>query len=293
MRKRYKKIVGWITGTAAALSLVPNSFTIAASDSFGGSGQPSLKMWYDSPATDWESQASPLGNGFLGAMIFGGIESDQILINEHSLWSGGPGADKNYDGGHSGRTDKENVRNLEKVQSMLQDAMTDFTENKSAYIEPETGNVIANDYEMNDEIKALIDTLKGDKSKFGSYEQLSNIMITDEDPSKSKPIRIESNSANKNSENMEFQQGPEKAFDGDLDTKWFSVGGLPWGTGQEMPAWVTVEYQEPLKISGYNIVSGNDASERDPQDWVVYGSVDGKHFEEIDRQELVFRDVKK
>lgn len=49
---------------------------------------PSLVLWYDEPAEDWESQALPIGNGRLGAMIFGGVESERIQFNEDSLWSG-------------------------------------------------------------------------------------------------------------------------------------------------------------------------------------------------------------
>jgi alpha-L-fucosidase 2 len=48
------------------------------------------KLWYKEPATDWEKEALPLGNGRLGAMIFGGVGEDRILLNEDTLWSGGP-----------------------------------------------------------------------------------------------------------------------------------------------------------------------------------------------------------
>ena len=49
----------------------------------------SLKLWYDRPAKDWMTEALPIGNGRLGGMIFGGIETEQIQFNEISLWSGG------------------------------------------------------------------------------------------------------------------------------------------------------------------------------------------------------------
>lgn len=44
--------------------------------------QPPLVLWYDQPATVWESEALPLGNGFIGAMVFGGVERERIQINE-------------------------------------------------------------------------------------------------------------------------------------------------------------------------------------------------------------------
>src|ERR1700738_1921875 len=48
-----------------------------------------LKLWYRRPAALW-SEALPLGNGLLGAMVFGGIERERLQLNEDALWSGGP-----------------------------------------------------------------------------------------------------------------------------------------------------------------------------------------------------------
>ena len=47
-----------------------------------------LKLWYDKPATHWEQQALPIGNGRLGAMIFGGLPEEHIQFNEESFWIG-------------------------------------------------------------------------------------------------------------------------------------------------------------------------------------------------------------
>lgn len=49
----------------------------------------SEKLWYKSPAKDWFS-ALPLGNGRLGAMVFGTIKEEHIQMNEESLWAGCP-----------------------------------------------------------------------------------------------------------------------------------------------------------------------------------------------------------
>lgn len=48
-----------------------------------------LKLWYSSPATTW-TEALPLGNSKLGAMIYGGVTSEEIQLNEETLWGGGP-----------------------------------------------------------------------------------------------------------------------------------------------------------------------------------------------------------
>ena len=51
--------------------------------------QQELKLWYNKPSAKW-TDALPIGNGRLGAMIFGGVEQDRIQFNEETLWTGGP-----------------------------------------------------------------------------------------------------------------------------------------------------------------------------------------------------------
>src|SRR5580693_5271077 len=48
-----------------------------------------LKLWYTQPAAQW-TEALPLGNGRLGAMVFGGVAAERIQLNEDTLWSGHP-----------------------------------------------------------------------------------------------------------------------------------------------------------------------------------------------------------
>jgi alpha-L-fucosidase 2 len=48
-----------------------------------------LKLWYEKPAAQWV-EALPVGNGRLGAMVFGGTENERIQLNEGTLWAGGP-----------------------------------------------------------------------------------------------------------------------------------------------------------------------------------------------------------
>jgi alpha-L-fucosidase 2 len=47
-----------------------------------------LALWYRQPAEDWQSQALPIGNGRMGAMIFGGAQHEHLQLNEISLWTG-------------------------------------------------------------------------------------------------------------------------------------------------------------------------------------------------------------
>ncbi|MBS1574790.1 MAG: glycoside hydrolase family 95 protein [Bacteroidetes bacterium] len=46
-----------------------------------------LTLWYKQPAADW-NEALPVGNGRLGAMVFGEVEKERIQLNEESLWAG-------------------------------------------------------------------------------------------------------------------------------------------------------------------------------------------------------------
>ena len=48
-----------------------------------------LTLWYGQPAAQWV-EALPVGNGRLGAMVFGGAPEERIQFNEGTLWAGGP-----------------------------------------------------------------------------------------------------------------------------------------------------------------------------------------------------------
>lgn len=76
--------------------------TTSAGDSHGKEGestergftntQAGLKpqrFWFREPAEEWTS-AIPLGNGRIGAMIFGGVDDEEILVNESTIWCGPP-----------------------------------------------------------------------------------------------------------------------------------------------------------------------------------------------------------
>ena len=52
------------------------------------SGQ-DLKLWYSQPAQNW-SEALPIGNSRLGAMVYGGIEREELQLNEETFWAGSP-----------------------------------------------------------------------------------------------------------------------------------------------------------------------------------------------------------
>jgi len=54
-----------------------------------GLGQDKIRLWYDEPASKW-TDALPVGNGRLGAMVFGTVPKERLQLNEESLWAGEP-----------------------------------------------------------------------------------------------------------------------------------------------------------------------------------------------------------
>ncbi len=54
-----------------------------------------LKLWYNQPSGKVWENALPIGNGRLGAMIYGNVDTETIQLNEHTLWSGGPNRNDN------------------------------------------------------------------------------------------------------------------------------------------------------------------------------------------------------
>lgn len=69
-----------------------NKFQYKESVSLTGLTEPPtqpLSLWYVNPATHWE-EALPVGNGRLGAMVYGGVGKEIIQLNEESIWAGPP-----------------------------------------------------------------------------------------------------------------------------------------------------------------------------------------------------------
>ncbi|MHB9056867.1 MAG: glycoside hydrolase family 95 protein [Paludibacteraceae bacterium] len=67
-----------------------------------------LNLWYNQPAKVW-GQAIPVGNGRLGAMIYGGVETETIALNEITMWSGQPDENQELACG------KDSLRKIQKL----------------------------------------------------------------------------------------------------------------------------------------------------------------------------------
>ncbi|HUJ09195.1 MAG TPA: glycoside hydrolase N-terminal domain-containing protein [Verrucomicrobiae bacterium] len=71
-----------------AACLLLSSVPVKSQDSTPVVKEP-LSLWYTHPATRWV-EALPIGNGRLGAMVFGGVTNEQLQLNEDTFWAGGP-----------------------------------------------------------------------------------------------------------------------------------------------------------------------------------------------------------
>ena len=66
------------------------------------------KLWYQQPAKNW-NEALQIGNGRLGAMIFGGVKEEHLQVNEDSVWYGGP----------TDRNNPDALKNLPKIREYI------------------------------------------------------------------------------------------------------------------------------------------------------------------------------
>ncbi|WP_345430679.1 glycoside hydrolase family 95 protein [Actinoallomurus vinaceus] len=71
---------------------VASTTVVTGTAAYAGTGDQEanpLRLWYRGPAQEW-LQALPIGNGRVGAMVFGGVDSERLQLNEDSIWAGSP-----------------------------------------------------------------------------------------------------------------------------------------------------------------------------------------------------------
>ncbi|WP_434740235.1 glycoside hydrolase family 95 protein [Micromonospora sp. SH-82] len=77
-------------------------------------------LWYTTPAADWETGSLPIGNGAMGACVFGGLGTERLQFNEKTLWTGGPGSADLPDGRYdSGNWHRDRPRALTRVRERI------------------------------------------------------------------------------------------------------------------------------------------------------------------------------
>src|SRR4051812_11072097 len=86
---RRRLLIGGAAGAGAVLA----STALAEPASATAKDVPAagdLALWYDSGAGEEWLRALPIGNGRLGAMVFGNVGSERLALNEDTVWAGGP-----------------------------------------------------------------------------------------------------------------------------------------------------------------------------------------------------------
>lgn len=137
-------------------------------------------IWFDKEGdlTNWESQCLPIGNGFLGASMFGGVRRERIVLNEKSLWAGGPCKNRpDYRGGNK----QGRYKYVAEVQKLLSDG----------------------DYES---AVKLLPELTGD-GDFGAYQLLCDAVLDFDLPDGEPNDYIRSLDLNKSLYSCEFTLG--------------------------------------------------------------------------------------
>ncbi|RBQ02726.1 glycoside hydrolase family 95 protein [Pedobacter miscanthi] len=86
--------------------------------STGFARQKPFKLWYDKPASRWE-ETLPLGNGRLGMMPDGGVNNEQVVLNDITLWSGAPQDANNY----------QAYKNLPEIRRLILEGKNDEAQN--------------------------------------------------------------------------------------------------------------------------------------------------------------------
>jgi len=83
-----------------------------------------LRLWYNQPAEVW-TEALPVGNGTLGAMVFGGVKTEHIQFNEETLWTGAPN-DYSHPGAYNSLDEIRRLLNENDQESAQRLAMEEF-----------------------------------------------------------------------------------------------------------------------------------------------------------------------
>ncbi|WP_375102464.1 glycoside hydrolase N-terminal domain-containing protein [Paenibacillus sp. RS8] len=242
----------WIACSQLLISILPSNGVLgprvyadvqSAAETAAAADQ-DLSLWYQAPATNWETQALPIGNGYMGGMVFGGVEQERIQFNEKTLWSGGPGADSNYQYGIKDGAQQH----VETIRQLLKEGKVN-------------------------EAKALVGKITGVMGagdiSFGAYQAFGDVFLDFN--------RQSAYTVTASSDNPQYGEPISNLTDGSVNTKWYSGDGAP-------PFWVQWAYEEAKVITGYSFTSGNDVPDRDPKSWTLKGSNDGKQWTILDNR---------
>lgn len=225
----------------------PSSTASIGSDTFANSG------------------ATPIGNGYMGATLYGGVLDELILFNEKTLWSGGQGSTSNYTGGIIPGNAAAAKVSLEKVRNIIDTEVNNYAPGSPTGTYPSALLTASSDSGRGEVAKEIHANLFGSRTGFGSYQELSRIHLLDNLVPPPAPVvdttKISSNRAGSGTETVQniFITG---------NAKWYQ-GTTPTAAS---PTWVMWGYSTAASFTQYNLVTANDETNRDPVAWKLYGS---------------------
>jgi alpha-L-fucosidase 2 len=207
---------------------------------------PATTIWFSKPAQSFR-ESLPLGNGRIGAMVFGGIDEDRIVLNESSLWSGS-------------RTDNDRAdahQALPEIRRLL-------AEGKN----PEAADLVMKNFTC---AGAGSGYGSGANVPFGCYQVLGNLHIRFGDAAEGPALQCASGHRA-----WSGNQEIETSVDGNAATKWCVIHeGKP-------VIWQIDLRGSTARPTSYRLTSADDVPGRDPRTWTLEGSEDGKTWTMLD-----------
>lgn len=253
------------------ISIFLNGSLLLASATMLTATDAPMSYWFKRPANSF-LESSPIGNGRLAAMDFGGTEEQRIVLNESSVWSGGY-----YEGNRP-------------------DAFHNLAKGRELYF---SGDVPAAQ-EWFGRMFQYPDGVRGwwHPDQFGCYQILSDLYLRfpvkggrtvvsspsghalgDRGGSKATVMLMGGIGGPSSTEEQEDDHTIHCATDGNPRTKWCVL------RENKDVVW-QVQLPQPLEVRGYSLTSADDVPGRDPEKWKLEGSMDGKAWSVVDEQAL-------
>ena len=170
MKKRnifIRRMASVVLSAALAATMLPVAGVTAGAQEQTGTGQENaeqndLRLWYTKPSSQggvsgednvWQQYTLPIGNGDMGANVYGEISNERLTFNEKTLWTGGPSESRpDYNGGNLEAQGK-NGETMKQIQQL-------FAEGKDS------------------EASSMCNQLVGTSEGYGAYQSWGNIYLT-------------------------------------------------------------------------------------------------------------------
>lgn len=183
MKKGKKRIISMAAALTMVLTAAPvYGMPARAAENDRAAEEKPLKLQYFLPAdkgtderNNWERWALPLGNGHMGAMVFGRTETERIQLNEKTLWSGGTGGTDDAEGGEYDTRDPQSdaYGNVDAYGSGAMESYIDFL-----FDEFYSGSTAGNGPAQSGDMKIL----PNNRSALGDYQNFAEMYIDFDQP---------------------------------------------------------------------------------------------------------------